>query len=372
MIRSIAAVVLGCLYAAGSVWLVLSQGEAYRDALRRERLAAAGTEATSPRPLEEEVKAAPAASTPEPVLPRAESSTRPAVTTAPPRPARPANEGSPPDPAATGLAKAKPAPTPTADRPPSRTNNATGPTAQPPKAVPFWDQPALKETWDLAHLKTEDELRLGRVLHDVILQFNRPVETGPWQRRVEEAAEPFRKTRSRKDVDLTFTILDSDAVNAFSTPGGFIYVCRGLFNLIGEDEDYALEFVIGHEIAHVDLQHALRCLRDPGVMRMSEGPLQKLYMMIIPFAYLDSQEFEADMWVYRRMRQLGRTERESLAFLRKLDGHAKTYGFDNGRGKPQIGPDSSPVENHFRAHTAAWRRLDHLKAVKGKASSSAR
>ncbi len=75
--------------------------------------------------------------------------------------------------------------------------------------------------------------------------------------------KPFLKTCEHKDVHYTFTVLESDAVCAFSHPGGYVYVCRGLFNLIGEDEDYALEFAVGHEIAHVDLQHALAGLAGP-------------------------------------------------------------------------------------------------------------
>ncbi len=205
----------------------------------------------------------------------------------------------------------------------------------------FLDQPCAGKTWDLAELKTGDEIRLGREFHEIILQLNPQLETSPWQRRVEAGAEPFLKVRSRKDIPYTFTILDSDAVNAFSHPGGFVDVSRGLFNLMGEDEDYALEFAIGHEIAHVDLQHALKCLRDRGVMDLSQGTLQKLYMLIIPFAYLDAQEFEADAWVFGRMRTLGRTNRECLAFLNKLEGYARIRGFENGRAKP--GPGSSPL-----------------------------
>src|SRR5262249_6846473 len=122
----------------------------------------------------------------------------------------------------------------------------------------------------------------------------------------------------------------------------------------------------GHEIAHVDLSHALKCLQDPGVMRLPEGTLQKLYMLIIPFAYLDAQEFEADAWAYRRMEERLPTDRESFALLRELDGYAKANVFETGRARPRIDRDSSPIETHLRAHTAAWKRLKELKATIGR------
>jgi hypothetical protein len=253
---------------------------------------------------------------------------------------------------------------------PQEDSNAPDPTIQPSNLDPFWAGPAWKTTWDLAHLTAQDETHLGRELRSLIVQLNHPLETGPWLARVEEAAEPFLKARSRKDIDYTFTILDSDGVNAFSHPGGFVYVTRGLFDLIGADEDYALEFVIGHEIAHVDLQHALKDLRDPEVVKIEWGTLQKLYMLIIPFAYPDEQEFEADAWVYRRMRAQGRTDHECLAFLRKLEGYAQKHGFENGRGKPQPNLGAPLLENHLRAHTAARMRLKQLKELTGKASTA--
>ena len=76
--------------------------------------------------------------------------------------------------------------------------------------------------------------------------------------------------------------MDSNEVNAFSHPGGYVYVNRGLFDLVGEDEDYALQFAVGIEIAHVDLQHAMKCLQDPDFKVMSGGTIRKLYWLILP------------------------------------------------------------------------------------------
>jgi Zn-dependent protease with chaperone function len=260
---------------------------------------------------------------------------------------------------------------PTSIRPPTQTSAIS--TAAAAKVARnqdgFWDQPLLKKNWDVAYLKTDDEYRLGLELQELILQFNPRLATGPWQRRVEEAAEPLLNTVNRKDVRYTFTVLDSDQPNAFSHPGGFIYVTRGLLEMIGEDEDDALQFAVGHEMAHVDLKHAIKTLQDPGVAKLTSGTLQKLYMLIIPLAYLDAQEFEADEWIYRRMKQLHQSDRECLRFLNKLESYSKREGFDNGRGVLKLDADSSPVENHLRAHTAPYKRLKHLKEIMGKNSN---
>ena len=107
-------------------------------------------------------------------------------------------------------------------------------------------------------------------------------QTGHGGSALEDAAKPFLETVARKDIHYTFEIMDSDEVNAFSHPGGYVYVNRGLFGLIGEDEDYALQFAVGNEIAHVDLRHAIKCLQDPDIKEMSGGTIRKLYWLIIP------------------------------------------------------------------------------------------
>jgi predicted Zn-dependent protease len=54
-------------------------------------------------------------------------------------------------------------------------------------------------------------------------------------------------------------ILDSTEINAFATPGGHIFVTRGLI-AAAKPED-ALAGVIAHEIAHIQLQHSIKAIK---------------------------------------------------------------------------------------------------------------
>ena len=51
------------------------------------------------------------------------------------------------------------------------------------------------------------------------------------------------------EVPVTIKIVDSNEINAFSFPGGFLYINSGL--ILGIDEEAELAAVIAHEIAHV-------------------------------------------------------------------------------------------------------------------------
>lgn len=59
-----------------------------------------------------------------------------------------------------------------------------------------------------------------------------------------------------KDLFLwKLTIIDEDVLNAFATPGGYIYVYVGLINYLDNVDDLA--GVMGHEIAHADRRHSV-------------------------------------------------------------------------------------------------------------------
>lgn len=55
-------------------------------------------------------------------------------------------------------------------------------------------------------------------------------------------------------------IIDADVLNAFCTPGGYIYVYTGLIQYLDNVDDLA--GVMGHEIAHADLRHTSRQMQN--------------------------------------------------------------------------------------------------------------
>ena len=229
----------------------------------------------------------------------------------------------------------------------------------PPPIDPFWTEPTQQKKWDLDHLTAEDERQLGMALNEMVLHFHPRLEVGPLPKRLNNAAKPYLKSVARKDVEYTFTVLDCPQMNVFSHPGGYVYVCKGLFDQIGDDEDYALEFIIAHEMAHVDLAHAIVCLKDPLVKKMFDiGTVPLFYGVPIPGGYLKDQEFEADRWAAERMLKLGRDRYQMLAFLRILEVYAKSNGFENYRKKPGEPPFVPLFDNHIRAHPVPSNRLE--------------
>ena len=73
---------------------------------------------------------------------------------------------------------------------------------------------------------------------------------------VERVAHPLIPADINGDVHFAFHILRSPIVNAFALPDGNIYLSVGLLARLENDAELAQ--VIGHEIGHVVLRHALK------------------------------------------------------------------------------------------------------------------
>jgi len=68
------------------------------------------------------------------------------------------------------------------------------------------------------------------------------------------------KVQYKDEFDWELKIVENDTVlNAFATPGGYIYVYSGLIKYLDKEDDLA--GVLGHEIAHADRRHSVRQLQ---------------------------------------------------------------------------------------------------------------
>lgn len=110
---------------------------------------------------------------------------------------------------------------------------------------------------------------------------------------------------SRADQPWVFGVLDTDTVNAFSGPGGYVWVTRGAIRQMQDESELA--GVLGHEIGHVVKQHGLHAaqqagIADAGLTAASStsagasfgGLSDKVVDIITKEGFSQPQEFEAD------------------------------------------------------------------------------
>jgi predicted Zn-dependent protease len=77
--------------------------------------------------------------------------------------------------------------------------------------------------------------------------------------RVEKILNKIVAVCDRQDLVYTIRVIDEDEMNAFSLPGGYIYLNKGLTDRVTNDDQLA--GVISHEVAHVVAKHAMKRLQ---------------------------------------------------------------------------------------------------------------
>lgn len=125
------------------------------------------------------------------------------------------------------------------------------------------------------------------------------------QERIARIGARIAKGARRSHLPFRFLVLEEETPNAWAVPGGRIYITSSLVELCGTGDD-ALAGVLGHEIAHVDLRHALRKLAARtaahvgtsvlfrsrlGVVRRVAGELEELTVC----GYDRENELQADL-----------------------------------------------------------------------------
>lgn len=103
----------------------------------------------------------------------------------------------------------------------------------------------------------EERLIGGSVATEIIAAHGGLVQDEAVLRRVNLIGKSLAHYSSRPALAWRFGVLDSESINAFSAPSGYVFLTRGLYELVGDSDD-ALAAVLAHEIAHITQRHALK------------------------------------------------------------------------------------------------------------------
>ena len=100
------------------------------------------------------------------------------------------------------------------------------------------------------------EATLGAREHpQIVAAFGGIYADARLQAYLDQTVKRLRPHSDRPDYGYRVTILNSPSINAFSLPGGYIYVTRGLLALANDSAEVAA--VLAHEMAHITARHAI-------------------------------------------------------------------------------------------------------------------
>jgi predicted Zn-dependent protease len=105
----------------------------------------------------------------------------------------------------------------------------------------------------------EEEQQLGSEISTKIRDKYGVVQDRAVHRYVTLVGSVLAGASSRPKLPWTFIVLDTDGVNAFAAPGGFVHITRGALAIIQNEAELA--DVLAHEIAHVTERHTVRAIQ---------------------------------------------------------------------------------------------------------------
>jgi predicted Zn-dependent protease len=178
------------------------------------------------------------------------------------------------------------------------------------------------------------EARIGRQEHPKIMrQFGGAYDDPEIQKYVTGIGNQLARTSELPNLAFTFTVLNSEVVNAFALPGGYVYVTRGLLALANDEAELA--GVLAHEIGHITARHSAE-RHSRGIVtglgaavlgalsgeRAVANLLQtgaELYVR----SYSREQEMQADTLGVRYLSRVGYDTGAVASFLRVLQAHSR-------------------------------------------------
>jgi len=120
---------------------------------------------------------------------------------------------------------------------------------------------------DIVTMSEAQEIDIGRQMHPKVMQQYGRYDDEALQAYVNGIGQKIAAVSHRPGLQYTFTILDSDQVNAFALPGGYVYITRGIMAYLNSEAE--LVAVLGHEVGHVTARHAVR--QQAGAMATGVG-----------------------------------------------------------------------------------------------------
>jgi len=148
-----------------------------------------------------------------------------------------------------------------ADKGQSQPANAAPPAAATPEISPF------------GNVSTEDERKIGRQIAGNLLGAAPLVNDARLQQYVNKVGRWVAQHSGRPDLNWTFGVIETNDINAFAAPGGYVFITRGLYAALKDEAELA--GVLGHEIGHVQEKHHLKVLQKQQLLDVGSKLLGK-------------------------------------------------------------------------------------------------
>ncbi len=209
----------------------------------------------------------------------------------------------------------------------------------------------------MADITPEQEYYIGRAVAATILETYPAADAPAMNAYLNELGQALATASSKPCTfgGYHFLLLDSDEINAFAAPGGFIMVTRGLVRCCRSED--ALAAVLAHEIGHVQNGHGLGAIKNSRltsaltslaveagrnfgsdkVKKLAEdldGTIDDITQQLVTTGYARDKEHEADRAASAILEGIGYDPRALVSMLEEMNSRLRPGGYGFARTHP--------------------------------------
>jgi len=176
-------------------------------------------------------------------------------------------------------------------------------------------------------ISESQEVSIGQGMDQQVRETEKLLPDSLWQAYINDIGQKIVAVSDRSDLPFHFAVIESDQVNAFAAPGGYVYFYSGLIREFESESE--LVAVMAHEISHVVGRHGVKQLQSiMGVsvlldLALGESSDQTRAIAstgvgILLQGYSRSQEAEADNFGVTYMVRAGWNPNGAVSMFEKL------------------------------------------------------
>lgn len=191
----------------------------------------------------------------------------------------------------------------------------------------------------IAFISEEQEIAMGKEYDPQIIAQYGLYEDQKLQAFINEKGKQMAAVSHRPGLDYQFRIVDSDILNAFAVPGGYVYFTRGIMAAFNNEAEFA--GVLGHEIGHITARHTVSqqskqvlgqigliggMILSPTIAQMGEQAMQGLNLLFLKFGR--DAERESDQLGVEYSTKIGYDAAYMAGFFNTLKRQSQASGAD--------------------------------------------
>jgi len=190
---------------------------------------------------------------------------------------------------------------------------------------------------EMVFFSPDQEIALGNDIDKEIRKKYKVVDDSRMQARLDAVGSTIADVSDRQSVPYKFILVEQEDINAFTIPGGNVYVTTALMEAVDSNDELAS--VIAHETGHIAARHPIKRLEatygytflagfavgllnpssntEVARARQIQGLMNTVYNFVV-LGYGRRDELAADSLGLRYMQRAGYDQRAMISFMTKL------------------------------------------------------